>query len=97
MQFSARRRLPVLPVHLRIVLQLALCLVCLTLCREFTLERIEDPVFFLQGFTLGGVVATFGLALDGIGFVLLLIFVLTSSVILVRRGNSRPDTPPAIA
>ena len=54
-------------------------------------------LFFLQGFTLGGVIAKFGLALDGIGFVLLLIFVLASSVILLRRENSRSDTAPGIA
>jgi heme A synthase len=54
-------------------------------------------LFFLQGFTLGGVIAKFGLALDGIGFVLLLIFVLASSVILLRRGNSRSDTAPGTA
>ena len=40
---------------------------------------------FLQGFGLGGVIASFGLVLDLIGFVLLLIFVLASSVILLRR------------
>jgi heme A synthase len=49
-------------------------------------------LFFLQGFTLGGVIAKFRLALDGIGFVLLLIFVLVSSVILLRRENSVSDT-----
>jgi hypothetical protein len=40
---------------------------------------------FLQGFGLGGVIATFGLVLDLIGFVLLLVFVLVSSVILLTR------------
>ena len=45
------------------------------------------PFFFLQGFGLGGVIATFGLVLDLVGFVLLLIFVLVSSVVLLtRRG-----------
>jgi hypothetical protein len=44
-------------------------------------------LFFLQGFTLGGVIAKFALALHGIGFVLLLIFVLVSSVILLKRGT----------
>jgi hypothetical protein len=46
-------------------------------------------MFFLQGFGLGGVIATFGLVLDLIGFVLLLLFVLVSSAILLaheRRG-----------
>lgn len=47
-------------------------------------------MFFLQGFGLGGVIARFGLIVDLIGFVLLLIFVLVSSVIVLARG-----TPPA--
>ena len=42
-------------------------------------------LFFLQGFGLGGVIASFGLVLDLIGFVLFLIFVLVSSVILLTR------------
>jgi hypothetical protein len=45
-------------------------------------------LFFLQGFGLGGVIATFGLVLDLIGFVLFLIFVLVSSVILLTRGSA---------
>jgi hypothetical protein len=40
---------------------------------------------FLQGFGLGGVIATFGLAFDLIGFVLFLLFVLVSSVIMLGR------------
>jgi hypothetical protein len=44
-------------------------------------------LLFLQGFGLGGVIATFGLVLDLIGFVLFLIFVLVSSVILLTRGD----------
>jgi Domain of unknown function (DUF4386) len=44
-------------------------------------------LFFLQGFGLGGVIASFGLVLDGIGFVLFLIFVLVSSVILLTRED----------
>lgn len=54
-------------------------------------------LLFLQGFTLGGVVATFGLALDGVGFVLLLIFVLVSSVILLRRESMASDKAPRTA
>lgn len=42
-------------------------------------------LLFLQGFGLGGVISNFGLMLDLIGFVLLLIFVLVSSVILLTR------------
>jgi len=48
-------------------------------------------LFFLQGFGLG--IATFGVVLDGIGFVLLLIFVLVSSVILLRRESARSPAP----
>ena len=51
-------------------------------------------MFFLQGFGLGGVIASFGLVLDLIGFVLFLIFVLVSSVILLTR-KTRSPTPPA--
>ena len=40
---------------------------------------------FLPGFGLGGVIATFGLVLDLIGFVLLLLFVLLSSIMLSRE------------
>lgn len=42
-------------------------------------------LLFLQGFGLGGVIASFGLVLDLIGFVLLLIFVLVSSVVSLNR------------
>ena len=44
-------------------------------------------LFFLQGFGLGGVIATFGLILDLIGFVLFLVLVAASSVILLRRTD----------
>jgi hypothetical protein len=50
----------------------------------------------LQGFGLGGVIATFGLVLDLIGFVLLLLFVLMSSVILLRRENAVRNTAARI-
>ena len=50
-------------------------------------------MLFLQGFGLGGVIASFGLILDLIGFVLLLIFVLGSSVTLLMRTGTVPDTP----
>ena len=53
-------------------------------------------LFFLQGFGLGGVIATFGLVLDLIGFVLFLIFVLVSSVISFRRETALPPTADAI-
>ena len=49
-------------------------------------------LFFLQGFGLGGVVASFGLVLDLIGFILFLIFVLVSSIILLTR-KTRSPTP----
>jgi hypothetical protein len=46
---------------------------------------LTGALFFLQGFGLGGVIATFGLVLDLIGFVLLLTFVAVSSIVLTRR------------
>ena len=49
-----------------------------------------SPFFFLQGFGLGGVVSSFGLTLDLIGFLLFLTFVLASSII----GLSRPRLLP---
>lgn len=42
-------------------------------------------VLVVQGFGLGGVIATFGLVVDLIGFLLLLTFVLVSSISLLRR------------
>ena len=52
-----------------------------------------SPFLLVQAFGLGGVVANFGLALDLIGFLLFLIFVLASSVIgLIRRVPALP--PP---
>jgi hypothetical protein len=51
-------------------------------------------MLFLQGFGLGGVIGTFGLVLDLIGFVLLLVFVAASSVILLRRGDALALRPP---
>ena len=52
-------------------------------------------LFFLQGFGLGGVIASFGLVLDIIGFVLFLIFVLASSIIFLRRRTPVSNTPAA--
>ena len=49
-------------------------------------------LLFLQAFGLGGVIASFGLVLDGIGFVLPLIFVLVSSVIFLRRETAASNT-----
>jgi len=47
-------------------------------------------LLFLQAFGLGGVIGTYGLVLDLIGFVLFLLFVLLSSAILVRdRGPAQ--------
>jgi hypothetical protein len=45
-------------------------------------------LLFVQAFGLGGVIASFGLVLDLIGFVFLLLFVLASSVILLRRESA---------
>ena len=53
---------------------------------------VVGSMFFLQGFGLGGVIASFGLFLDLIGFVLLLVFVLMSSVTLLMRTGTVPDT-----
>jgi hypothetical protein len=51
---------------------------------------IGGTFLFLQGFGLGGVIGTYGLVLDLIGFVLFLLFVLVSSAILLRnRGPAR--------
>jgi hypothetical protein len=49
---------------------------------------LVSPFFFLQGFGLGGVVGSFGLVLDLIGFLLFLIFVMVSSVMLLIRGDA---------
>jgi hypothetical protein len=57
---------------------------------------LAGSMLFLQGFGLGGVIASFGLVLDLIGFLLLLAFVLASSVILVMRKRTAPDTAAAI-
>lgn len=51
-----------------------------------------SPFLLVQAFGLGGVVANFGLALDLVGFLLFLIFVLASSVIGLTR---EPVTAPA--
>ena len=49
---------------------------------------LAGSLLFLQGFGLGGVIASFGLVLDLIGFLLLLVFVLVSSAILVMRESA---------
>jgi Domain of unknown function (DUF4386) len=54
---------------------------------------VSGSLLFLQGFGLGGVIATFGLVLDLIGFVLFLLFVALSSAILLRAGDG-PATIP---
>jgi hypothetical protein len=51
---------------------------------------VSGTLLFLQGFGLGGVIGTYGLVLDLIGFVLFLLFVLLSSAISIRgRGPGR--------
>ena len=57
---------------------------------------LAGSLLFLQGFGLGGVIASFGLILDLIGFVLLLVFVLASSVILLMREGAAPSTASGI-
>jgi hypothetical protein len=54
---------------------------------------LASPFFFLQGFGLGGVISSFGLTLDLIGFLLFLIFVLGSSVIGLTRSNLPASSP----
>jgi hypothetical protein len=58
--------------------------------REFVI--VAGILFFLQGFGLGGVIALFGLVLDLIAFTLFLIFILVSSVILLRRQSAVAST-----
>ncbi len=60
------------------------------------LSILAGSLLFLQWFGLGGVIASFGLVLDLIGFLLLLVFVLVSGVILVMRRSEPPDTAGAI-
>ena len=43
---------------------------------------------FLQAFGLGGVIATFGLVFDLLGFVLFLVFVAASSIVGLRRAGA---------
>ena len=47
------------------------------------------PFLLLQAFGLGGVIATFGLALDLVGFLLLLVFVVWTSLAGYRLTSSR--------
>lgn len=47
------------------------------------------PFLLVQAFGLGGVIATFGLALDLVGFLLLLVFVAATSVAGYRLTSSR--------
>jgi len=53
-------------------------------------------LLLLQGFGLGGVIASFGLVLDLIGFALFLIFVLVSSVIVLRREDTVPNAASSL-
>jgi len=49
---------------------------------------LAGVMFVVQGFGLGGVIASFGLVLDLIGFVLFLVFVLAGSIILTRENTA---------
>ena len=53
---------------------------------------VSGTLLFLQGFGLGGVIGTYGLVLDLIGFVLFLLFVLLSSAISIRDERSARAT-----
>jgi hypothetical protein len=55
---------------------------------------ISGSLLFLQGFGLGGVIGTYGIVLDLIGFVLFLVFVLLSSAILLRDRGPALTTEP---
>jgi hypothetical protein len=50
---------------------------------------VAAPLLFIQGFGLGGVIATYGLAVDLVGFLLLLVFVAASSAAMLRRYSAR--------
>jgi hypothetical protein len=52
-------------------------------------RRCGQPFLLVQAFGLGGVIADFGLALDLVGFLLFLVFVLARSVIGLTRAPSR--------
>jgi hypothetical protein len=55
---------------------------------------VGGALLFLQGFGLGGVIGTYGLVMDLIGFALFLPFVLLSSTILLRdRGQAKGTRP----
>src|SRR3984885_2997322 len=56
---------------------------------------VAGLMFFLQAFGLGGVIASFGLVFDIIGFVLFLIFVLASSIVFLRRPTAVSNTAAA--
>jgi hypothetical protein len=61
------------------------------------LAVIAAPFLFLQAFGLGGVIATFGLVLDLIGWLMLLVFIVASSAILLRRSEPYPPAATAAA
>jgi hypothetical protein len=48
---------------------------------------LAGPLFLLQGFGLGGVIGSFGLAFELVAFLLFLVFVFASSLILARRSH----------
>jgi len=54
---------------------------------------VSGTLLFLQGFGLGGVIGTYGLVIDLIGFVLFLFFVLVSSAILLRAQGPPRAAP----
>lgn len=54
---------------------------------------LVSPLFIVQAFGLGGVISTFGLVVDLIGFLLLVIFVLASSLVFLRRDPLAQGTP----
>jgi len=61
------------------------------------LALVAAPFLFLQVFGLGGAIATFGLALDLVGFGLFLVFVLASSIVMFRRERGNRSKRPIAA
>jgi hypothetical protein len=53
---------------------------------------VAGVLLFLQGFGLGGVIGTYGLAIDLVGFLLFLLFVLLSSVVRLRAPDAAAAT-----
>jgi hypothetical protein len=60
------------------------------------LALISGVFLFAQGFGLGGAIASFGLAFDLVGFGLFLVFVLATSVLMLRRERHKQSAAPTV-